>query len=191
MSYARRPPEEVCCDAFAAECLLPYDFFKKDVDRRPMGFESVEQLALAYQASLSCIGSRYTVAHEELCAFVLAEAGVVRYVSCSRSMRKRKCWIPIGMLLPQGSAAYKVRAGGIMNGPIEVETDLWITDPRCGDAYLLEEARFLPEWDQVLSLLWFEEGSENSEGIFEDMEDDGGLKELDGILPWPSKRHRR
>src|SRR3989442_4678295 len=25
MGYAKRPPEEICCDAFAAECLLPYD----------------------------------------------------------------------------------------------------------------------------------------------------------------------
>jgi len=136
MSYARRPPEEVCCDAFAAECLLPYDFFKKDVDRYPMGFESVEQLALDYHASLSCTGSRYAVAHEEPCAFVLAEAGVVRYVSSSRSMRERKCWIQIGMPLAQGSAAYKARTGDIMDGPIEVETDLWIADPRRGDAYL-------------------------------------------------------
>src|SRR5262249_13200133 len=28
MGYTKRPLEEICCDAFAAECLLPYDFFK-------------------------------------------------------------------------------------------------------------------------------------------------------------------
>jgi Zn-dependent peptidase ImmA (M78 family) len=55
MSYAKRPPEEVCCDAFAAECLLPHGFFKKDVDRQDMGLDSVEKLATAYQASLTCM----------------------------------------------------------------------------------------------------------------------------------------
>ena len=191
MSYARRPPEEVCCDAFAAECLLPYDFFKKDVDRLPTGFGSIEQLATHYGASLTCAGSRYAVTHEAACAFVLIESGIVRYVSSSKPMRERKCWIQRGMPLPKGSAAYKARAGGIVDGPIEVESSLWIDDPRRGDAYLLEEARLLPEWDQVLSLLWFEEESESGDGVFEETDDDGRLEELDGILPWPSKRRRR
>ena len=192
MSYARRPPEEVCCDAFAAACLLPYDFFKKDVDRHLVGFGSVEQLAADYRASLTCTGSRCALVNEAPCAFVLAESGVVRYVSRSKLMRERKCWIKISMPLPQGSAAQKVRSGDIVDGSIEVDPGLWIEDPRRGDAYLFEEARLLPEWDQVLSLLWFEEGSGNGDDVFDDMDDDEGrLEELDGILPWPSKKRRR
>lgn len=191
MSYVKRPPEEVCCDAFAAECLLPYDFFKKDVDRYSIGFESVEQLAAAYQASWTCTGSRYAVVNTVPCAFVLSQAGVVRYVSSSQSMQERKCWIKTGMALPKGSVAQKVRSGDIVDGPIEVDAGLWIDDPRRGDDYVLEEARFLPEWDQVLSLLWFEEGAENGGSVFDEEEDEGLLEELDGILPWPSKRRRR
>lgn len=64
MSYARRPPEEVCCDAFAAECLLPYDFFKRDVDHHTIGFSSVGQLAEDYQASMTSTGSRYALVNE-------------------------------------------------------------------------------------------------------------------------------
>ena len=37
-SYARRPPEEILCDVFAAECLLPQHFLSQDlknaVDRK-------------------------------------------------------------------------------------------------------------------------------------------------------------
>lgn len=29
MSYKKRQPEEVLCDVFAAECLLPHDFFMR------------------------------------------------------------------------------------------------------------------------------------------------------------------
>ena len=95
------------------------------------------------------------------------------------------------MSLPQGSAAQKVRSGQNLDGPIEVNTDVWMDNTRRGTPYLLEETRLLPEWDQVLSLLWFEEDSEGSDDIVDDMDDDGRLKELDGILPWPSKRRRR
>ena len=191
MSYAKRPPEEVCCDAFASECLLPYGFFKKDVDRQDTGFDSVEKLAADYQASLTCTGSRFSLANDAPCAFVLAESGIVRYVSYSKPMRERKCWITIGVPLPVGSAAQKVRSGHIIDGPLEVESDRWVENPRRGDTFLLEEARLLPEWDQMLSLLWFEEGQGGGRTIADDMDEEGGLEELDGILPWPSKKRRR
>jgi hypothetical protein len=191
MSYARRPPEEVCCDAFAAECLLPHDFFKRAVDRQTIGFSGVGQLAEDYRASLTCTGSRYALVNEAPCAFVLAESGIVRYVSSSQGMRERGGWIRIGMSLPQGSAAQQIRSGHILDGPIEVNADVWMDDARRGGPYILEEAWLLPEWDQVLSLLWFEEDSGSGDDVFDDMDDDGGLEELDGILPWPSKKRRR
>jgi len=191
MSYAKRPLEEVCCDAFAAECLLPHDFFKKAVDRQSIGFSGVGQLAGDYRASLTCTGSRYALVNEAPCAFVLAESGIVRYVSSSKSMRERGGWIRIGMSLPQESAAQQVRSGQSLDGPMEVNTDVWMDNTRRGDPYLLEEARLLPEWDQVVSLLWFEEDSGGNDDIDDDIDDNGRLKELDGILPWPSKRRRR
>jgi hypothetical protein len=191
MSYAKRPPEEVCCDAFAAECLLPHGFFKKDVDRQDIEFASVEKLASDYQASLTCTGSRFSLVNDAPCAFVLAESGIVRYVSYSKPMRERKCWITPGVPLPVGSAAQKVRAGHMIDGPLEVESDRWVENPRRGDTFLLEEVRLLPEWDQILSLLWFEEGQRDGHDIADEVDEEGGLEELDGILPWPSKNRRR
>lgn len=191
MGYARRPMEEICCDAFAAECLLPYDFFKKDVDRLSVEFASIEQLAADYEASLTSTGSRFALVNAAPCAFVLAESGIVRYVSRSLAMRELKCWIKTGMSLPPGSAAQKIRSGHAVNSPIEVDAELWIDDPPQEGLYLLEEARLLSEWDQTLSLLWFDESSESNDSIIDDMEDNGGLEELDGILQWPSKKRRR
>jgi hypothetical protein len=107
-------------------------------------------------------------------------------------MRERGCWINVGMPLPAGSAAQKVCAGHITNDPVAVEMDRWVENPRRGDAFLLEEARLLAEWDQVISLLWIEERhGGSSHDASDDMDDDGGIEELDGILPWPSKKRRR
>jgi len=193
LSYTGRPQEEILCDVFAAECLLPSDFLKRDVDRCPVGFDSIASLAARYEASLTSTGSRFALLHEEPCAFVLAEAGLIRYVSSSKLMREWGCWIKIGMPIPPGSVAQKVRAGHIVNGPVEVDPGLWLESQRYRGTVLLEEARFLSQWDQVLSLLWFETNDDDlGYDEFEDMDDDRyGLKELDGILPWPSKKRRR
>ena len=73
---------------------------------------------------------------------------------------------------------------------------------------LLEEARHLKQWDQTLTLLWFEneevpsppqhvrpEQRWETEGrdvtYRREKEDKLGLKELDGQLHWPGKSRRR
>ena len=106
-------------------------------------------------------------------------------------MRELRCWIKRGLPLPIGSAAHKVRSGHIVDGPMEVEAELWIDAPRRDGMYLLEEAQLLPEWDQTLSLLWFDESAESNDGIFDDRDNNGGLEELTVSLPWPSKKRRR
>ena len=191
MGYARRPPEEIWCDAFAAECLLPYDFFKPDVDQYPLDFCSIEDLATIYAASLTSTGSRFAVVNGSPCAFVLTESGIVRYVSYSKSMRCLKCWITTGRPIPQGSAAHKVRSNNVVDGPMEVEASKWLDETRSEGTFLLEDTRLLSEWDQTLSLLWFDESSDNFDNGSEDTDDDDGLKELDGRLQWPSKKRRR
>ena len=70
---------------------------------------------------------------------------------------------------------------------------------------LLEEARHLPQWDQTLTLLWFESEEVPSlrlrrtrrddrygrDDYNTSDEEDELLPELDGYLRWPSKRRRR
>jgi len=49
---------------------------------------------------------------------------------------------------------------------------------------VLEEARYLTRWDQTLTLLWFEDEEVPQE---KEIEEDVGLKELDGVLPWRAR----
>ena len=58
---------------------------------------------------------------------------------------------------------------------------------------LAVEAMLIREWDQCLSIIWFDEDLKPA-GQSRDyaMEDDEPLlEELDGILPWPSKSRRK
>jgi hypothetical protein len=86
----------------------------------------------------------------------------------------------------------KIRAGEVCDGPEEVDADLWFSDWNRGGV-LLEEAIHLGQWDQTLTLLWFEDEEvpplRRAERTKE--EEEWGVKELDGILPWPGKKRRK
>ncbi len=198
-SYAKRPLAEILCDVFAAELLLPYNLFQPEVERASIGLSSIDDLAERFQASVTATGSRYAAVVSEPVAFVLSEQGKVRYASRSKPLKDAPAWIPPRLDIPEGSLAKKVRAGTSFESRDAVDADVWFNDWERGGT-LLEEARHLPQWDQTLSLLWFENGEvpgrkfrDERGAVYaeEENEDDALLKELDGQLRWPGKRRRR
>jgi len=190
-SYSKRSPNEIICDVFAAELLLPYTLFKPLVDKAQIGFAAVAELAERFEASLTTTGSRFASLVRVPCAYVLGEKGKVRYSARSTTLRDAKAWISPGSSLPEGSLAAKLRAGEEYSGPDVVAADLWFSDwERGGD--LSEDGRYFKPWDQTLSLIWFEdEELPAPHHTVREEEEEVGLRELDGILPWPGKKRRR
>ena len=64
LRYARRPEEEVLCDVFAAECLLPHEPFAERVVDLDISLDAVKSLARQFGASLTTTGSRFAVTCE-------------------------------------------------------------------------------------------------------------------------------
>lgn len=193
LSYRRRPKEEILCDTFAAECLLPYDQFKKDVQDIDVSMDEVKELAKRYKASVTSTGSRFAVNCNVPCAFVLMEDGTTRYASMSKFLRERKGWIDLGTPIPKGSVAERITRGtSITQDYDELPADVWFTNGVKGFDLLAEESLRLQEWDQCVSLLWFDESLTPSHERHRHNEDEEPLlEELDGILPWPSKKRRK
>ena len=191
-SYAKRPPEEIWCDVFAAELLLPINLFKPVAEQHTVGFAAVDDLAARFGASRTATGSRLVTVIRTPCAFVLSEKGKIRYAARSGPLRDANAWIQPRIYLPKGSVSEKVRAGAECKGPEEIDADEWFSAWEQGGV-LLEEARHLERWDQTLTLLWFEDDEipPAMDGSLEEDGEDDLLKELDGILPWPSKKRRR
>ncbi len=191
-SFTRRPPGEIACDIFAAELLLPYRLFKPKVDAADLGFDAVSNLADEFDASLISTGSRFATFSRDLCAFVLSEGGKVRYSARSASLRDARAWIRPGTDLPSGSFSARVRAGSAPRGAEEVDPDQWFQDWE-RDGSLYEDVRHLGQWDQTLTLLWFDDEdlppSRAERARWE--EETYGLRELDGNLPWPGRSKRR
>jgi Zn-dependent peptidase ImmA (M78 family) len=196
-SYEKRPLAEILCDVFAAELLLPYDLFQPQTEKSPIGFATIDDLAQRFQSSVTATGSRYAAVLDTPVAFVLSERGKVRYASRSKTLKDAYAWIPPRLDLPDGCFSKKVRGGGVCDGPALIDADIWFSDWERGGT-LLEEARHVAQWDQTITLLWFENGDVPARRLRDDQgetpeenEDDGRLKELDGILRWPTKRRRR
>ena len=196
MSYRKRPREEVLCDIFAAECLLPYSFFKKDIEDVDICLDTIKELSKRYKASIASTGSRFAANCEDLCSFVLIEEDKIRYVSSSKSLRELKGWIDIGVPVPQNSAAFHLikNQSEAEHYDDEVPTEIWFNNGVENYDMLCEEAIFIKEWNQCLSILWFDE-SLRPAGDIQPYDVGYGepplLEELDGTLRWPSKSRRK
>ena len=191
-SYAKRSPNEILCDVFAAELLLPYKLFRPLVEKSNISLATIDDLAEQCEASNMATGSRFATLASAPCAFVLAEQGKVRYAARSTALREAKAWVPLRADLPSTSAAARLRSGAACDHPEEIPADIWFNDWDRGGT-LLEDARHLRTWDQTVSLLWFEDEEVPSEtrDTRQREEEETGLAELDGHLPWPGKKKRR
>jgi len=190
-SYAKKSREEILCDVFAAELLLPSKLFKPLADKELISFRTVGDLADRFEASLTATGSRFATVIGAPCAFVLSEKGKVRYTSRSLSLREANAWVHPRLGLPPGSVSARARAGEVCEGPEEIGAELWFSPWERG-GILLEEARHFEQWDQTLTLLWFEdEEVPPLKSKQEEEEEEWGIKELDGILPWPGRKRRK
>ena len=193
LRYGRRPEEEVLCDVFAAECLLPYHPFARQVADTDISLDAVKSFAKEYKASLTTTGSRFALHANEPCAFVLSEDARIRYVSRSKYLRELKGWIDFNVPVPQGSVAHRLIQGGSKTEDYdELPTQVWFDESIRNRPLVAEEAILQREWNQCLSLIWFDESLKPVREQWDQDEDNEPLlKELDGTLPWPSKSRRR
>ncbi|MBT9446692.1 MAG: ImmA/IrrE family metallo-endopeptidase [Hyphomonadaceae bacterium] len=190
-SFARRPPGEIACDVFAAELLLPHRLFKPRVDAAEMDFSAIGELADEFDASLLATGSRFATFSRDPCAFVVSEGGKVRYSSRSAALRDAKAWIRPGMEVPRDSYSGRMRAGELPSAPEAAEPSQWF-EGWDGDGSLYEDAKHHSQWDQTLTLLWFDDDVLAAPTEKPTMSDDDFLlRELDGNLPWPGRSKRR
>ncbi len=192
LRYGRRPEEEVLCDVFAAECLLPYHPFAEQVSDSEISLNAVKSLAREYKASLTTTGSRFALNAREPCAFVLSENGRIRYVSRSKYLNELKGWINFNASVPQGSVAQRLIEGGPkIEDYDELPTDVWFDGGVRNRPLIAEEAILLRDWNQCLSLIWFDERlTPVRERRDEDEKVEPLLQQLDGTLPWPSRSRR-
>ena len=193
-SYAKRHVNEVMCDVFAAELLMPYMQWRALVPKKEPSLEVIEYMAAEFRTSFPAAASRYANLADTPCAYVTMDRGQVRYAARSTPLRKVGAWIPPKSPIPPGSVAYRLRETGVSQVETdEVPQDVWFENWDKG-LDLWELARHYSKTDTTVALLWFpEEDLPEVEttrfGVR--VSEDEGLSELTGELPCPGKSRRR
>ena len=193
-SYAKRDQNEIWCDMFAAELLMPYDMFKADVDKEQPSFELIERLRMKYVTSFSATASRVAGVSDYPCAFVTMNSSVIRHASRSVALRKLNAWIAPRTPIPLGSLARQlISEEARSEGQELVSQDIWFQDWPQGYE-MTELAKHYPSYDETFALLWFEtdDGPADPVNTFtlRPVAEDGLLKELDGVLSFHKKVRR-
>lgn len=193
-SYAKRDMNEVMCDTFAAELLMPFSLWKKMVPDEEPSASVITHMATQFKCSFPAAASRYATLAEFPCAFVTMEQGTIRYAARSTSLRRARAWIAPRTAIPESSVARVLRDVGESRISVgEVAQDVWFQDWQSG-LDLQELARHYQSSDTTISLLWFDEDEQplvELDRFGSRIEDDSGLSELTGELSWPGKRRRK
>lgn len=193
-SYAKRHPNEIACDIFASELLMPYRLWLSAIPKDAPSFELIQHMADLFGTSFPAAASRFANLKDTPCAFITMEHGAVRYASRSTSLRQAGAWISPRSIIPTGSVAHRVRSSGNSTSETgEVSQDVWFDNWEKG-LDLLELSRHYARTDTTISLLWFDfdDLPQVEVGRFgRRVEDDTGLPELTGELPWPGRNRRR
>jgi hypothetical protein len=183
-----RPREEVLCDVFAAECLVPWKAIQPLTQQMPFTSQVITNLSHQFEASKQCIASRFAQCSQELVAYVLAEDGIVRNAISSKPLRESGVWIRVGVNLPTTSVAADLlrRGAGLAT---ESDASDWSDSDPAIDFVCTEEALHPGLSGQTISLLCFERVGRASIGsaFATSHEDEELLSELTGKLPWPKR----
>jgi hypothetical protein len=189
--FTGRPQEEIACDVFAAECLVPWALIQPFAEDMNFTLEHLAELAERFQASRSCIASKFTQASEGHLAFVVAEDGVVKYSIGSKALRDARVWISKGIPLPQNSAAAKAHKAGISGlHEADIEGSDWSTSDDARRFACYEQATYHAPTRQTQSILNFEELDPRPvSNVYRAKHDDEDLlEELDGRPGWSKYR---
>lgn len=192
-AYAKRDANEIACDTFAAELLMPYQQWLSVVPKGEPSLEVIQFMASEFGTSFPAAASRFAGLSDIPCAFVTIERGAVRYAARSTSLRRAGAWISARSSIPIGSVAYRLRNDAVNAiDTAEVAQDIWFDNWDNGyDLY--ELARHYQRTDTTIALLWFDEDDlpQVETDRFGARVSDDGLQELTGSLPWPGKNKRR
>lgn len=194
-AYAKRHLNEVWCDIFACELLMPYEEFRKRIPEGDPTLDAIENLGRQFGASFPAAASRYASLAPFPCAYATMDRGIVRFAEPNAALRRKGLRCMMKCPIPPGSVAARLRdAGHSASETDQVAQDLWLENCEQGSE-IWELSRHYSEFDWTVSLLWCGE-DELPRGELDRFnrrvdEGDGGLEELTGEITWEKHGPRR
>lgn len=137
---------------FAAELLMPKDWFRKAARNNDMSFATVGVLSKEFKSSRTSTAIRLVELGSCLAILVMFDhTGRRKWYCASRELPER--FYPC-RALPQDSRAYRdiVRTGAVESAIDEVDGDLWIDHPRAFELTVYEQA--MRVGNNILAMVW-------------------------------------
>jgi hypothetical protein len=149
-------PYEIEASIFAGALLMPAEPFRERVAHRLPKTQVISDLANYFDTSLTATALRFVETSNDYCVFIVSEGGKIRWWRASDSFADHDLWLDSKDSLPRHSAAASYfRDGEAPARPIEVDLKDWFGEmPGIFSEYVFEQAIPLPEYGQVISLIW-------------------------------------
>jgi len=147
--------KETEANIFASELLMPERLFKPLMGQKTPSLEFIDQLAELFRTSNQAAAIRFVQTTLEPCAFVLFRHG---QYSWSRKSSSFEFFINGGKPHEYTGVADLLAGKSVTSGPAQTPAGAWLDghDPN-GNESLMEDSRALPEFDEVVALLWINE----------------------------------
>jgi len=151
----RSSPYEIEASIFAGGLLMPMDVFRSHAATTPTA-ETIKSLATTFDTSLTATALRFVETTKDYCVFVVSENNKIRWWRASEAFDNHALWLESKTVLPKHSAAAAFFLGGkVYDEPVEVDFKDWFGNMEGFDEdYVLEQAIPLPEFGQVISMIW-------------------------------------
>ena len=155
-SDARQDEREA--NEFAVELLMPDELFKEDIRQHDISLDTINYLADKYITSITSTNIRYARCSDHECAIIVSEHERIKYFAYSESFGKSKSlYLSRNAPLQNGSYAKKIFDSefNITEEQGEVSKKAWSPNSLETEKLLMEHSRFIPAFNQVISLIWF------------------------------------
>jgi Zn-dependent peptidase ImmA (M78 family) len=152
----RSSPYEIEASIFAGALLMPRELFQACTAGTVPTTQVIKDLASEFDTSLTATALRYVETSKDYCAFVVSENNKIRWWRASDSFGKHNLWLDSKDTLPRYSAAAAYfRDGDTEEDPIELDLKDWFGNLEGIDSeFVFEQAIPLPEFNQVISMIW-------------------------------------
>lgn len=175
--HDRSNPWEIEANQFAAELLMPMEYFSREIYNEVPSYDLIQSLTKTFGSSLTSTLIRYKDLTDESIAIVLSEDSIIKWAYSSEAFRY---FIESQIKLSQDSYAIEYFRGNDLPKEFqEVDRDVWFDASNIKHHLEVRELSIpLPYYRQVLSVIWLYEDEEE----IEDYED-----EFDGYLKLKEK----
>ncbi len=172
-TFNRKGNLESEANEFAAELLMPTSIYQELVNARSPGWDSIKELALLSQTSLTSTAIKFIDLTDYACALIVSEREMISWFHKSKEFN---AYVQMeGRFVSRGTIAYSSLRGSAPPDCFEVvKANNWLSGRGVKPhTEILEWSLPINSYGRVLTLLFDEEGIQGwEEGDFED-DDDG------------------